>query len=275
MTESSTTTSPTDQINADANPRAAVLTQRRGAVTVLTINRPEARNALSTDVLRGLVDGLATAEDDPAVRAVVITGGPRIFASGADVRELRATTPSRYLLSERQKAWPAFAGFRKPLVAAVAGYVLGGGCEIAMSCDLIVAGDSAVLGQPEIRLGIIPGAGGTQRWARVCGRFRAAELVLAGRNVDAWTAKRLGLVNQVVPTEMVVEAAVSLAEELAGFSPIAERLGKAALRASEEVGVTAGLDFERSQLAVLLSSEDHFEGIDAFLEKRPAQFRGE
>jgi enoyl-CoA hydratase/carnithine racemase len=263
-------TDPTTETTA-----SAVLVDRRGAVTVLTINRPEARNALSTDVLAGLVSGLDSAEDDPEVRAVVITGGPKIFASGADIRELRSTTPSRYLLSERQKAWPRFASFKKPLVAAVAGYVLGGGCEIAMSCDFIVAGDSAVLGQPEIRLGIIPGAGGTQRWARVCGRFQAAELVLAGRNVDAWTARRLGLVNEVVPTELVVEAGVALAEELAAFSPIAARLGKAALRSSEEVGVTAGLDFERSQLAVVLSSHDHFEGIDAFLEKRPATFRGE
>lgn len=264
-----------DQPTPDGSgPADPVLFERRGQVAVLTINRPEARNALSSDVLRGLVTGLDRAEDDPGIRAAVITGGTSLFASGADIKELRATTPAKYLQSERQKAWPRFAAFKKPLVAAVAGYVLGGGCEIAMSCDFIVAADSAVLGQPEIKLGIIPGAGGTQRWARVVGRFQAAELVLAGRNVDAWTALRMGMVNQVVPAECVVEAGIALAEEAAQFSPIAARLGKAALRSSEEVGVTAGLDFERAQLAVLLSTEDHIEGIDAFLEKRTAQFQG-
>lgn len=262
---------PADDSSASAGP---VLFERSGHVAVLTINRPEARNALSSEVLRGLVDGLDRAEDDPEIRAAVITGGPKLFASGADIRELRETTPAKYLQSERQKAWPRFASFKKPLVAAVAGYVLGGGCEIAMSCDFIVAADSAMLGQPEIKLGIIPGAGGTQRWARVVGRFQAADLVLAGRTVDAWTAHRMGMVNQVIPAECVVEAGIALAAETAAYSPIAARLGKAALRSSEEVGVTAGLDFERAQLAVLLSTDDHFEGIDAFLEKRRAQFQG-
>ncbi len=252
----------------------AVITTHHGAVTVLTINRPATRNSLTTDVLRGLVDGLRAAEDNPDVRAVVLTGGPKLFASGADLRELRATTPATYLQSERQQAWPAFSAFKKPLVAAVAGYVLGGGCEIAMSCDFIVAADNAILGQPEIKLGIIPGAGGTQRWARVAGRFVAADLVLGADNIDAWTARRLGMVNQVVPAEMVVEAGIELAAKVGGYAPVATRLGKAALRASEEVGVSSGLDFERAQLAVLLSTDDHHEGIDAFLERRPASFVG-
>jgi enoyl-CoA hydratase/carnithine racemase len=243
-------------------------------VAVLTIARPEARNALSSDVLRGLSDGLDRAENDGDVRAVVLTGGPRIFASGADIRELRATTPAEYLQSERLAAWQRFARFPKPAVAAVAGYVLGGGCELAMTCDLVVAADTAVLGQPEIRLGIIPGAGGTQRWARVAGRFRAAELVLAGRTVDAWTAQAMGLVNRVVPAECVVEAGVAMAATLTAHSPVALRLGKAALRASEELPMSGGLDHERALLGTLLSTEDHLEGIDAFLEKRPARFTG-
>jgi enoyl-CoA hydratase/carnithine racemase len=264
----------TDSPTNPQTPDPAVLAERRGHVLVLTINRPETRNALSSEVLRGLVDGLRAAEGDDDVRAVVLTGGTRLFASGADLRELRDNTPAGYLQSERQRAWPVFARFPKPLVAAVAGYVLGGGCEIAMSCDFIVAGDSAVLGQPEINLGIIPGAGGTQRWSRVVGRFKAADLVLAGRNVDAWTAYDLGMVNQVVPAECVVEAGVQLADRLAELSPMAQRLGKSALRQSEEVGVTAGLDQERSHLAVLLSTDDKVEGITAFLEKRPAKFTG-
>jgi enoyl-CoA hydratase/carnithine racemase len=243
-------------------------------VAVVTIDRPEARNALSTDVLRGLSDSLDRAEYDETVRAVVLTGGPQIFASGADIRELRATTPAAYLLSERLAAWQRFGRFPKPAVAAVAGYVLGGGCELAMSCDFIVAADNAVLGQPEIRLGIIPGAGGTQRWARVAGRFRAAELVLGARSVDAWTAQRMGLVNQVVPAECIVEAGVAMAATAAAHSPVAARLGKAALRASEEMPMSAGLEHERSLLGTLLSTEDHLEGIDAFLEKRPARFTG-
>ena len=244
------------------------------AVAVATIDRPQTRNALSADVLRALAAAMDRAEADPEVRVLVLTGGPRLFASGADIRELRRTSPADYLLSERLECWNRFARFGKPAVAAVAGYVLGGGCELAMTCDAVVAADSAVFGQPEINLGIIPGAGGTQRWARVAGRFRAAELVLGGRLVDAWTAQRMGLVSQVVPAERVVEAGIALAASLAARSPVAARLGKQALRTAEEVGLTAGLAHERSLLLTLLSTDDHIEGIDAFLEKRPARFTG-
>lgn len=244
------------------------------AVAVATIDRPQTRNALSADVLRALAAAMDRAEADPAVRVLVLTGGPRLFASGADIRELRRTSPADYLLSERLECWNRFARFGKPAVAAVAGYVLGGGCELAMTCDAVVAADSAVFGQPEINLGIIPGAGGTQRWARVAGRFRAAELVLGGRLVDAWTAQRMGLVSQVVPAERVVEAGIALAASIAARSPVAARLGKQALRTAEEVGLTAGLAHERSLLLTLLSTDDHIEGIDAFLEKRPARFTG-
>jgi enoyl-CoA hydratase/carnithine racemase len=243
-------------------------------VAVITIARPEARNALSTDVLNGISDCLDRAEQDRDVRVVVLTGGAQIFASGADLRELRVTTPADYLLSERLAAWQRFARFPKPSVAAVAGYVLGGGCELAMTCDFIVAADNAVLGQPEIRLGIIPGAGGTQRWARVAGRFRAAELVLGGRTVDAWTAQQMGLVNRVVPAECIVEAGIAMAATVAAHGPVAARLGKAALRGSEELSISAGLDHERALLTTLLSTDDRLEGIDAFLEKRPARFTG-
>lgn len=260
--------------NAPTDAPSAVRYEVRDHVAVLTISRPEARNALSTDVLTGLSSGLDRAEADRDVRAVVLTGGPRIFASGADVRELRATTPADYVQSQRLTAWLRFPRFTKPSVAAVAGYALGGGCELAMTCDFIVAADNAVLGQPEIRLGILPGAGGTQRWARVAGRYRAAELVLNARTVDAWTARQMGLVNEVVPAERAVDAAVALARSVAVHSPIAARLAKAALRASEELPLTGALDHERALLGTLLSTDDHLEGIDAFLEKRPARFTG-
>jgi enoyl-CoA hydratase/carnithine racemase len=204
----------------------------------------------------------------------VLTGGPRIFASGADIRELRQTTPADYLQSERLGIWLRFARFTKPSVAAVAGYVLGGGCELAMSCDVIVAADTAVFGQPEIKLGILPGAGGTQRWARACGRFRAAEIVLSAHTVDAWTAHEYGMVAEVVPPERVVAAGIARATEIGQFSPIAARLCKAAVRAAEELPVSAGLEHERALLGTLLSTADHIEGIDAFLEKRAARFTG-
>lgn len=268
------TTSQSSRDSDAQRPVDGVVADRRGHVAVLTINRPETRNALSTDVLEGLVAALDWAESETAVRVGVLTGGTKLFASGADVRELRAMSPAAYLLSKRQTAFSRIAAFRKPLIAAVAGFVLGSGCELAMSCDLIVAGDSAVFGQPEIQLGIIPGAGGTQRWPRSVGRLRAAGVVLAGGRVDAWAAHRMGVVHKVVPAECVVEAGVQLAEEVARFSPLASRLGKSALRAAEEVGIGAGLEFERSQLAVLMSSEDHLEGIDAFLEKRSPRFTG-
>lgn len=260
--------------NAPEHEGPPVLVERDGSVLIATINRPKQRNALTTAVLDGIVAALDEAEDDDEVRAVVLTGGPTLFASGADIRELRALSPAAYMRSSRQRSFARIARFPKPLVAAVAGYVLGGGCEIAISADLIVAADSAVLGQPEINLGILPGAGGTQRWPRVIGRFRAAELVLGAQNLDAWSAKRIGMVSEVVPAEFVVAAGVRAAQRLATFSPVAQRSAKAALRMSEDVGVTAGLDFEKAQLGILLSTEDHLEGIDAFLEKRPARFTG-
>jgi enoyl-CoA hydratase/carnithine racemase len=243
-------------------------------VAVMRIDQPRTRNALSTEVLTGLSAGLDSAEHDDDVRAVVITGGPQFFASGADIRQLRDTTAAGYLLSERQSAWLRFARFPKPMVAAASGYVLGGGCELALLCDLVVASDTAVFGQPEIRLGIIPGAGGTQRWSHAVGRYRAAEMVLEARTVDAWTAAKLGVVAEVVPGECIVEAGIEHAARIARFSPVAARLGKSALRASEKLGIDDGIDYERHLMGVLLSTDDRLEGMDAFLEKRPATFTG-
>jgi enoyl-CoA hydratase/carnithine racemase len=252
----------------------AVLVDRDGEVAVATLNHPERRNALTTDLLEELVGTLRRLDADPAVRAVVLTGGTRWFASGADVRELQALTPAEYVQSPRLHAWRALMSVGTPLVTAVAGPVLGGGCELALCGDLVVAADTAVLGQPEIRLGIIPGAGGTQRWARAAGRFVAAEVVLLGRTVDAWQARQLGLVHRVCPRERLVESATAVARTLAGSAPLALRQARTALRAAEETGLSAALDLERALLVGLLSTQDKSEGIAAFLAKRPPRFQG-
>ena len=251
-----------------------VRVDRDGAVAVVTLNRPERRNALTTEMLETLAVRLRELDADDSVRAIVLTGGTRTFASGADVRELLELTTADYLRSPRLVAWRAVMAVGTPLVAAVAGLVLGGGCELALCADLVVASDDALFGQPEIRLGIIPGAGGTQRWARVVGRYAAAEVVLLGATVDAWRARELGIVHRVCPRERVVEVATAVAHRLAAHGPVALRAARTALRAADETGLQTALELERSLLAGLLSTQDKTEGIRAFLEKRPAQFTG-
>jgi len=216
-----------------------VLYEIHEAVAVVTIARPTTRNALTTEVLGAIAAAYDRAEADADVRALVLTGGPVMFASGADVRELRDVNPASYLVSERQAAWARFARFGKPTVAAVAGFVLGGGCELALSCDVVLAADTAVFGQPEVRLGLIPGAGGTQRWARAAGRYRAADIVLHATTLDAWTAAACGVVTEVVPAERLLAAAIDYARTVASFAPVAVRLARQAVRAAEELPVTA------------------------------------
>ena len=251
-----------------------VLYEIHEAVAVVTIARPTTRNALTTEVLGAIAAAYDRAEADADVRALVLTGGPVTFASGADVRELRDVNPASYLVSERQAAWARFARFGKPTVAAVAGFVLGGGCELALSCDVVIAADTAVFGQPEVRLGLIPGAGGTQRWARAAGRYRAADIVLHATTLDAWTAAACGVVTEVVPAERLLAAAIDYARTVASFAPVAVRLARQAVRAAEELPVSAALAHEKSLLATALATGDHREGIDAFLAKRSPRFAG-
>jgi enoyl-CoA hydratase/carnithine racemase len=251
-----------------------VLYEIHEAVAVVTIARPTTRNALTTEVLGAIAAAYDRAEADADVRALVLTGGPVMFASGADVRELRDVNPASYLVSERQAAWARFARFGKPTVAAVAGFVLGGGCELALSCDVVLAADTAVFGQPEVRLGLIPGAGGTQRWARAAGRYRAADIVLHATTLDAWTAAACGVVTEVVPAERLLAAAIDYAQTVASFAPVAVRLARQAVRAAEELPVSAALAHEKSLLATALATDDHREGIDAFLAKRSPRFAG-
>jgi enoyl-CoA hydratase/carnithine racemase len=253
---------------------SAVRVERDGTVAVVTLDRPQQRNALSTQLLTALVDALQALDRDPDVRVAVLTGGPKVFASGADVRELLATTPAEYGRLPRAAAWRALNDLGLPLVAAVAGPALGGGCELALLCDVVIAADTAVLGQPEVGLGLIPGAGGTQRWARAAGRYRAAEIVLARRTVDAFEARDLGVVARVVPTERLVPAARATASAIAAGAPLALRAARAAVRRSEELPLAAALEHERGLLALLLGTDDSAEGITALLERRTPTFAG-
>jgi len=256
---------------SDATDRhsGALSVKDRDGVRTLLMSRPDTRNALDTPMVVGLADAL-----DDSVRCLVLTGGHERFASGADLRELARTTPGELLTAAKDAAWQRIFAFPKPLVAAVAGPALGGGCELALSCDVVVAADDAVLGQPEIRLGIMPGAGGTQRWARAAGRYRAAVVSLMAETVDAWEARDLGLVAEVVPAERLLVAAHDWARRIAELAPLATRGVKAAVRAAESMPVAEAIRFEKSLMAGLLASRDAAEGIAAFLEHRTPEFEG-
>ena len=241
---------------------------------LIELNRPKQYNALCGQLLDELTAALAAAEKDDAVRAVVITGNERAFAAGADISELNAHDRVSILQDTRMLKWDAFRLFPKPLIAAVNGYALGGGCELAMVCDIIVAGSDAKFGQPEINLGIIPGAGGTQRLSRAVGKSLAMKLVLTGEMIDAETALRSGLVSDVVPPELTLRKALDIARAIASKAPIAVRAAKAAVLKSHDTSMEAGLDFERQAIQLLFATDDKHEGTAAFLEKRKPDFKG-
>ena len=244
-------------------------------VALVTLERPEVLNALSFDLLDALAEALAALDADPTCRAIVITGsGTRAFAAGADIRELAVQTPISLLVDDRFAVWERIAATRKPLIAAVRGFALGGGCELAMSCDLIVAGEDAQFGQPEINLGVMPGAGGTQRLTRAIGRARAMDLILTGRTINAAEAAAAGLVSRVVPADETIEAALELARTIASKAPVAVLAAKEAVRLAEELPLAAGLRHERRAFFALFASEDQTEGMAAFVEKRPPQWKG-
>lgn len=244
-------------------------------VALVTLERPEVLNALSFDLLDALADALARLDQDPACRAIVITGsGTRAFAAGADIRELAAQTPIGLLVEDRFAVWERITAVRKPLIAAVRGHALGGGCELAMTCDLIVAGDDARFGQPEINLGVMPGAGGTQRLTRAIGRARAMDLILTGRSIQAGDAEAMGLVSRVVPAAETLEAALELARTIASKAPVAVLAAKEAVRLAEELPLSAGLRHERRAFFALFASADQAEGMAAFVEKRNPQWKG-
>jgi enoyl-CoA hydratase len=251
-----------------------VLVQREGPIGVVLLNRPEALNALSDDLMDALVQALEELDADQGVRCVVLGGSERAFAAGADIGELAQSTPVDLYYQRRVERWDGIRSLWTPLVAAVSGFCLGGGCELAMSCDLIVASETAVFGQPETGLGIIPGAGGTQRLTRAVGKALAMDVILSGRRLSAREALAAGLVARVVAKEAWLDEAKRVAREIAEKGPVATRLAKEAVDRAFDGPLSLGLDYERRALYLAFASEDAKEGLTAFTEKRKPNFRG-
>jgi enoyl-CoA hydratase/carnithine racemase len=252
---------------------ATVQAETRGAVGIARLDRPEARNALSPELMEELITVVERWDNDLEVRCIVIAGNDDWFAAGADIKAM-AERSFADTLRAPARFWPRLAAVRTPLIAAVSGYALGGGCELALSCDMIVAAEGAEFGQPEILLGIIPGGGGTQRLTRVLGKQRAMELVLTGRRIGAQEAHELGLVNRVAPGFEWFDTALELAQLVATRPPLGVRLGKQAVLAADETPLSAGLEHERRLYELAMATEDRVEGMTAFIEKRRPDFRG-
>ncbi len=251
-----------------------ILTRTEGNVGVCTLNRPEVLNALSIDVMDQLIAALEGFDKDPNIHVIVLTGNEKAFAAGADIGEMAEATVVE--MSERNNLarWLRIKAVRKPIIAAVSGYALGGGCELAMHCDMIVASESAQFGQPEISIGVMPGAGGTQRLTRALGKFRAMELILSGRFISAKEAYDAGLVTKVVSKEQFLSEAMRLAAEIATKPPIALKLAKEAVLAVDEMSLTAGLEYERRLFYSLFATDDQKEGMKAFQQKRKPEYKG-
>jgi enoyl-CoA hydratase len=251
-----------------------VIVDRDGAIAVVTLNRPQALNALSYGLVKDLSLAMQELDQDAEVRVIVVTGGAKVFAAGADIKEMADKGPFDAMDLEQLAYRDKINKIAKPVIAAVIGFALGGGCELAMSCDIIVAAENARFGQPEVNLGIIPGSGGTQRLTHLLGKHRAMELVLTGDMLNAADAERFGLVNRVVPTELCLEEAKNIARKIAAKPQLAVKAAKEAVLKSANTGLDEGLEFERKAFYLLFASEDRSEGMKAFLEKRKAQFRG-
>jgi enoyl-CoA hydratase len=268
--------SPAAHGNAETSPDPLALVERQAEkrTALVRINRPKQLNALNAQVMDALCDALEELDRDDDVRVIAVTGNQRAFAAGADIGEMANATPVDMLRSNRIGQWDRVRRISKPVIAAVNGWCLGGGCELAMTLDLIVAGEGAKFGQPEINIGVIPGAGGTQRLTRAIGKSRAMEMILTGEPMGAAEAHKRGLVARVVPDELVEEDALALAAQIAAKSPIALRLAKEAVNAAYEMNLTEALAHERRLFYLLFASEDQKEGMAAFMEKRTPDFTG-
>jgi enoyl-CoA hydratase len=252
---------------------ANVIVEIHGAVGLIRVNRPQALNALSTPLIEDLNAALEAFDADPAIGAIVLTGSEKAFAAGADIKEMQDKTFAEAFLGDFISRWESLTRMRKPIVAAVEGFALGGGCEIAMMCDFILAADNAKFGQPEIKLGVIPGSGGTQRLTRAVGKAKAMEMILTGRMMDAAEAERSGLVSRVVPAASLIEEALKVAASIAALSRPAVYAAKEAVNRAYETTLAEGVKFERRIFHSLFATEDQKEGMRAFTEKRAANFK--
>ena len=244
------------------------------AIALIRINRPEARNALNMAVRQALAEHFSELGSDETTRCIILTGGEKVFAAGADLRDMVERTPVEMFARRSERLWQPISSCPKPVLAAVNGYALGGGCELAMHADIIIAGDGASFGQPEVRVGIMPGAGGTQRLVRAVGKFRAMKMLLTGEPVPAREALAMGLVSEVVPDDEVLERAMTLARTIAALPPLAIMQIKEAVLAGEDSSLDAGLALERKAFQLLFATADQKEGMRAFLEKRKPEFHG-
>ncbi len=251
-----------------------IVERPEAGIAVVRLNRPEARNALSQAVRQQLAAHFAALSVDDTLRVIILTGGDKVFAAGADLRAMAESTPIDILLLNNQRMWHTIAACPKPVIAAVNGYALGGGCELAMHADIIIAGEGAQFGQPEVKVGIIPGAGGTQRLARAVGKFKAFRLLLTGQAIPAAEASAIGLVSEVVPDAEVMSRALALAREIAALPPLAVVQIKEVLLAGQDASLETALMLERKAFQLLFASDDKREGMQAFLEKRKPQFKG-
>ncbi|WP_228489128.1 enoyl-CoA hydratase [Raineyella fluvialis] len=250
-----------------------ILVETRGRVGVITLHRPGALNALSIGMMHEVVDALRTFDADEGIGCILLTGSERAFAAGADIKEMAERSATEMFLRDWFGDWEGLNRVRTPVVAAVAGYALGGGCELAMMCDTIIAADTAIFGQPEINLGVLPGMGGSQRLAHAVGKAKAMDMVLTGRTMDAAEAERSGLVSRVVSADQLLDVALEVATTIASKSRVATLLAKDAVKAAFETTLEQGLRYERRLFESAFASEDQKEGMAAFVEKRPPEFR--
>jgi enoyl-CoA hydratase len=251
-----------------------LIDRKSNGYAVVQLHRPDVLNALNTEVMEELVTVLESLDKDDAIRCIILTGNEKAFAAGADIREMADATSVEMLIRDQFSRWDRIRKIKKPLIAAVSGFALGGGCELTMLCDIIIASETAKFGQPEINIGVMPGAGGTQRLTRAIGKYRAMEMVLSGRMISAEEARSAGLVNKIVPPELLLAEAENLATLIASKPPVAVRLAKEAILKAFDTTIETGLELERKNFYLLFATEDQKEGMRAFIDKQKPVWKG-